>query len=75
MKTPNKDWREEISSDEDKRFQEYSEKIIEVQRKKSKLFGNGRALHRKQLCGLKANFQVLDNLPDYAKQGDRKSVV
>ncbi|MBP7282394.1 MAG: catalase [Leptospiraceae bacterium] len=69
MKTPNKDWREEIASDEDKRFQEYSEKIIEVQRKKSKLFGNGRALHRKQLCGLKANFQVLDNLPDYAKQG------
>lgn len=69
MKTPSKDWREEIASDEDKRFQEYSEKIIEVQRKKSKLFGNGRALHRKQLCGLKANFQVLDNLPDYAKQG------
>ena len=69
MKEPSKEWREEIASDEDSRFQEYSEKILEVQRKKSKIFGNGRALHRKQLCGLKAKLEILDNLPNYAKQG------
>jgi len=69
MKEPSKDWKEEIALDEEKRFNEYAEKIVELQRKKSKVHGNGRALHRKQICGLKAKLEVLDNLPEYAKQG------
>lgn len=69
MKEPSKDWKEEIALDEEKRFNEYAEKIVEVQRKKSKVHGNGRALHRKQICGLKAKLEVLDNLPEYARHG------
>ncbi len=69
MKAPSKDWKEDIASDEEKKFNEYAEKIAEIQKKKSVAFGNGRALHRKMICGLRAKLQVMDNLPEYAKQG------
>lgn len=69
MKEPSKDWKENVLEDEEKRYNEYAQKIVSIQQKKSKLFGNGRALHRKQICGLKAKLEVLDNLPEYAKQG------
>lgn len=69
MKAPSKDWKENISPDEETRFTGYAEKIVEIQKKRSALYGNGRALHRKIIAGLNAKFEVLDNLPDYAKQG------
>ena len=34
MKVPSKDWREDIAADEEKRFNEYAEKIAEIQKKK-----------------------------------------
>jgi hypothetical protein len=69
MKAPSKDWKEDIAADEEKRFNGYAEKIVEIQKKKSASFGNGRALHRKMICGLQAKLQVMDNLPEYARQG------
>ena len=69
MKAPSKDWKEDVAADEEKRFNEYAEKIVEIQKKKSAIFGNGRALHRKMICGLLAKLQVFENLPEYASQG------
>jgi hypothetical protein len=69
MKAPNKDWKENIAADEETRFNGYAEKIIAIQKKKTALYGNGRALHRKIIAGLNAKFEVYDNLPDYARQG------
>jgi hypothetical protein len=69
MKAPSKDWKEDVAADEEKRFNEYAEKIVEIQKKKSAIFGNGRALHRKMICGLQAKLQVLEKLPEYASQG------
>ena len=32
-------------------------------------YGNGRGLHRKQILGLPAKFEVLSGLPEYAQAG------
>ncbi len=69
MKQPSTDWREDIAADEAERFQAYADRFIEIQKQNSAKFGNGRGLHRKQLLALKANFEVLSDLPPYAKQG------
>ncbi|HNI89911.1 MAG TPA: catalase [Leptospiraceae bacterium] len=69
MGAPSKEWKEEIASDEEVRFNGYAKSIEEIQKKKSAQYGTGRALHRKIICGLKAKLEILGNIPDYAKVG------
>jgi hypothetical protein len=40
-----------------------------MQKKKSARYGNGRAFHRKQVLGLRAELEVLGDLPAHARQG------
>jgi len=69
MKQPSKNWQETIAPQEEEIFNKYAEPFKQLQRKKSNLFGKGRGLHRKQLLGLKAKFEVLYEIPEYAKSG------
>lgn len=69
MKQPSKNWQEKIAPNEDEIFQKYAEPFKQLQRKKSNLFGKGRGLHRKQILGIKAKFEVLKDVPEYAKVG------
>jgi hypothetical protein len=66
---PSTDWREIIASDEEQRFAGYAREFTEMQNRKSAKYGAGRGLHRKQILGLLATFEVLGNLPEYAKAG------
>lgn len=66
---PSTKWKEQIAADEAERFERYARDFAEMQKRKSEKFGNGRALHRKQLLALKATFDVLPNLPDAARHG------
>lgn len=69
MKQPSTEWREIIAPNEETRYKEYVEIFKQIQAKKSKQYGNGRALHRKQLLALSAELEILGNIPDYAKHG------
>ncbi|MCX7174974.1 MAG: catalase [Proteobacteria bacterium] len=66
---PSTDWRENIADDEETRFAGYARAFAEAQQRKSRKYGSGRALHRKQLAALRARFEVLDDLPDHARHG------
>ena len=67
--TPSTLWQETVASDEAQRYARYSEQFAALQARKSKKYGNGRALHRKQLTAAKGSLEVLKNLPDFARQG------
>jgi len=69
MKPPSKDWREVIAPDEAQRIQKYVADFVDAQQRMSKVFGNGRGLHRRQLLALKANLEVLADIPAHAKFG------
>jgi len=66
---PSTDWREQVAPDEDERFARYARDFAAMQQRKSRKYGNGRALHRKQLIGLQAEFEVLPDLPAPARHG------
>lgn len=66
---PSTDWKEQIAPDEAQRYAGYVRTITSVQALKSAKFGVGRTLHRKQLHGLQAQFEVLTKLPSYARHG------
>jgi hypothetical protein len=66
---PSTAWKEQIAPDEAERFEGYARDFAEMQKRKSQKYGNGRALHRKQLQGLKASFDVLPDLPEAARHG------
>jgi hypothetical protein len=66
---PSTDWQERIAPDEAERFTNYGRQFAELQVRKSKQYGNGRALHRKQLVAAKGTLQVLADLPDFARHG------
>lgn len=67
--TPSTSWQEHIAPDEAQRFEGYGRIFTAIQERKSKRFGAGRTLHRKQITGAQGNLQVLDNLPEFARQG------
>jgi hypothetical protein len=69
MPLPSTEWRERVASDEATRFAGYAERFVEMQKRKSAKYGNGRALHRKQLLALHGTFEVLSDLPAYARHG------
>jgi hypothetical protein len=66
---PSTEWREEVEADEEQRFGAYGERIAAMQAERSKRYGNGRALHRKQLMALRARLDVMPELPPHARQG------
>lgn len=69
MTVPSIEWRETVAPDEAARFAGYAERFVEMQKRKSVKYGNGRALHRKQLLALRATLDVLPNLPAHARHG------
>ena len=67
--TPGTDWQEQVAADEAERFAGYARQFAAIQERKSKKYGPGRALHRKQITAASGFLQVLDDLPDFARQG------
>jgi hypothetical protein len=67
--TPATDWKEQIAPDEAKRFAGYARHFAAIQARKSKKYGTGRALHRKQITAARGSLQVLDDLPAFARHG------
>lgn len=66
---PSTAWREQVAPDEEKRFAGYAKQFAAMQQAKSRKFGNGRALHRRQQLGLQAELEVLADLPPHARHG------
>ena len=69
MESPSTEWRERVAPDEDARFQRYGEQFTAFQTRRNNRYGNGRALHRKQVLALKARFEVLDQVIEPARHG------
>jgi hypothetical protein len=66
---PSTDWKEQIAPDEAQRFEDYGQQFAELQRRKNKKYGAGRALHRKQITAAKGQLNVLGDLPEFARHG------
>ncbi len=66
---PSTAWQEQIGADEAERFAAYAQQFAAIQARKSKKYGTGRALHRKQLSAARGRLEVLSALPDFARQG------
>ena len=67
--SPSTGWKEQIAADEAQRFAGYVEIFKAIQARKSRKYGAGRALHRKQLTVAQGRLEVLSNLPEFARQG------
>jgi hypothetical protein len=66
---PSTGWKEKIAPDEAQRYAAHAAVFAEIQARKSARFGNGRALHRKQVTAAHGTLEVLDGLPSYAHHG------
>ncbi|MFF4115807.1 hypothetical protein ACFY0P_20360 [Streptomyces sp. NPDC001714] len=66
---PSTQWHEVFLPDESTQHAEQVHVFSELQRKRLKKQGHGRALHRNQVAALKAVLAVEEGLPDYARQG------
>ncbi|MFC8434117.1 hypothetical protein [Streptomyces sp. NPDC057253] len=66
---PSTEWREVFLPDERTRHEQQVHVFGELQSKRLKKQGPGRALHRNQVAALKAFLVVEEGLPDYARQG------
>ena len=69
MTTPSTTWQEKPAADEAARHQADARRMVALQQARSKIDGNGRALHRKQLIALRATLRVLEGLPAHARHG------
>ncbi len=69
MGTPSSNWQEHIPPDEEAGFQARVERFRAAQESRSIRYGKGRALHRKQILGAPATFEVLADIPAHASQG------
>jgi hypothetical protein len=67
--SPSTNWQEQVAPDEAERFADYGRQFADLQERKSKKYGNGRALHRKQLVAAKGRLEVLADLPEFARHG------
>lgn len=71
-KAPSTAWKEVYESGEEELFERFAAEIAEAQQKKVAQETGGparRGFHAKQHVGLLAEFEVLDDLPEYARQG------
>jgi hypothetical protein len=66
---PSTGWKEDVAADEAERFAGYGKAFADIQARKSKKYGKGRALHRKQLTAASGSLDVLDGLPAFARHG------
>ncbi|MGW3956916.1 hypothetical protein ACWEKM_39850 [Streptomyces sp. NPDC004752] len=66
---PSTQWREVFLPDESTQHAEQANVFSELQHKRMKKHGHGRALHRNQVAALRAALVVEEDLPDYARQG------
>jgi hypothetical protein len=66
---PSTQWKENIDPGEAARLEKYAEALHAIQKKRDAQGPVLRALHPKGHLGLKAEFTVLPDLPDYAKVG------
>ncbi len=69
MKQASMAWREQIAPDEGAHLAHVAHVIGALQRQRSVKYGQGRALHRKQLFATTGVLEVLDGLPDLARHG------
>jgi len=69
MKQPSTEWREQVAPDEAAHLVRVAKVIGGLQRARSKKFGQGRALHRKQLLAATGSLEVFAGLPDHARHG------
>ncbi len=67
--TPSTQWSERIAPDEEARYTAHAQTFAEIQARKSARHGTGRTLHRKQLTAAQGTLDVLDGLPEFARQG------
>ncbi len=61
---PSKDWKEKIADDEKERFERYATVLADLQRARG---GKSRALHAKQHAGVRAEVEVLADIPEHAR--------
>ncbi len=66
---PSTAWQEKIAPDEEQRYAVYAQQFAQIQARKSARWGNGRALHRKQLTAAHGTLEVLDGSPAYTRHG------
>ena len=66
---PSKEWREAIADDELERFERYAREYIGMQERHLAKEGAGRAVHRKQVLGLRGELEVLSSVPEHARHG------
>jgi hypothetical protein len=66
---PGTDWQEVIPADEAARFARYAEQLAALQRKHARGGKLQRALHTKANVSARAEFEVLSDLPEHARQG------
>jgi hypothetical protein len=66
---PSTDWKEKIGPDEAIKHAELARRFVEMQQRKSKQHGNGRALHRRGVLGLRAELKVRSGLPAHLAHG------
>lgn len=69
MAEPSTRWKERIAVDELMHHTLYANEFTQIQALKAGKRGKGRALHRKQILGLKASIEIHGGLPEYARQG------
>lgn len=66
---PSSNWKETLLPDEAQLHAEHGLAFEEIRKIKDAKYGKGRQLHRQAQLGLHGRFEVLDGLPEYAKQG------
>lgn len=66
---PSTAWREKIAPGEEERYAGYARQFAQIQASRSARWGNGRALHRKQLTAAHGTLESLDGLPGYGCHG------
>lgn len=69
MKQPSTAWHERIAADEPAHLERVAKVMAGLQRAKSAKFGQGRALHRKQLVAATGTLEVFADLPEPARHG------
>lgn len=67
--SPSTEWKEQILPDEAKLHADHLIAFDEIRKIKDAKFGKGRQLHRKGLLGFYGTFEVLSDIPSYAKYG------
>lgn len=69
MAAPSTDWKEVVADDEAARFARQSDQVRAAHKLTTARYGQGRFLHRKVLVGVRAEVEILADLPAEARFG------